>query len=150
MNSFGAAIAIAKRHGIRGLYIGHSMNTTREIVFLSTYFSVYEYMKSNMSLTLPKIFAVPIAGGISGAIGWFISFPLDCIKSNIQGKSITLGSSTTAMKIKFHTVALELVKQHGFFGLYGGVLPSIIRAFIVSSSRFATYEFVLYELKKYK
>ncbi len=29
--------------------------------------------------------SIPVAGGFSGAIGWFISFPLDCIKSNIQG-----------------------------------------------------------------
>ena len=29
--------------------------------------------------------SIPIAGGISGAVGWFISFPLDCVKSNIQG-----------------------------------------------------------------
>lgn len=149
MNSIEAAVAIARQHGIHGLYIGHSINTTREIVFLSTYFSIYEFMKSSIVLSFPNIVAIPLAGGISGAVGWFISFPLDCIKSNIQGKSITLGTSIKT-KIKVHSVALELVKQYGIFGLYGGILPSVIRAFIVSSSRFATYEFVLCKLKEYK
>ena len=40
----------------------------------------------------------------------------------------------------------EILKSRGIRGLYSGVVPSIMRAFIVSSSRFSAYEATLYFL----
>ena len=37
-------------------------------------------------------------------------------------------------------IAYEIFQSRGLFGLYAGVTPSVMRAFIVSSSRFAAYE----------
>lgn len=71
------AVRLVRSRGVSILYRGHSVNTAREMVFLSTYFSVYENTKSLFMkiITIPAI-SVPIAGGFSGAAGWLVSFPL--------------------------------------------------------------------------
>jgi Mitochondrial carrier protein len=45
------------------------------------------------------------------------------------------------------TIMIQLVKQKGIMGLYSGVIPSILRAFLVSGSRFSAYEGTLYLLR---
>eukprot|EP01041_Mallomonas_annulata_P010401 gene10401-21686_t len=142
-NSFQAAVHISQKYGILSLYTGHIVNTTREIIFLGTYFGIYEHSKSCILSLFPNQIAIPIAGGLSGAIGWFISFPLDCIKSNIQGHSpdVLMKSKQKMMK-----VAMMLYRTQGIAGLYQGLLPSVVRAFLVSSSRFSAYESALWAL----
>ena len=144
-NSIHAAISITKEHGVSALYRAFAVNTTREMVFLATYFTVYEHVKSfqvhAMSL-YPASVAVPLAGGTAGAMGWLVSYPLDCIKSNIQAKPIDgITKVPSAMQ-----VAKYLINTKGFLGLYAGVIPSILRAFIVSSSRFSAYETTMWLL----
>jgi solute carrier family 25 carnitine/acylcarnitine transporter 20/29 len=75
--SLSAAKNLFKSHGISALYRGHTSNTIRECAFLGIYFSTYEILKA--------ILPIPIAGGFAGACGWVISYPLDCIKANVQG-----------------------------------------------------------------
>jgi len=135
------ASAIVKSEGISGLYHGHLVNTIREIVFLSTYFITYEHFKvyalNELNLSMP--ISTALSGGISGALGWLISFPLDNIKSNIQGLPIDLiHTRKTAIQI-----GKEILAKKGIVGLYAGVGPSIARAFIVSASRFSAYEYAL-------
>jgi solute carrier family 25 (mitochondrial carnitine/acylcarnitine transporter), member 20/29 len=129
---------LVQQHGIRCLYRGHAVNTLREVVFLSTYFTVYEHCRQfvQQSLSISENFAIPISGGLSGAVGWFVSFPLDNIKSNIQGQSF----SSVMRPLSWFSVGKQLMQTKGFIGLYSGVLPSIVRAFIVSASRFTAYE----------
>jgi solute carrier family 25 carnitine/acylcarnitine transporter 20/29 len=138
------ALQLLRIHGISSLYTGHMTNTFREIIFLSTYFTVYEHIKYNISNSLASI-AVPMAGGIAGAVGWFVSFPLDNIKSNIQGNTIT---EHGIIKQKSFKVFLSILKQKGCLALYSGVTPSIMRAFIVSASRFSAYELTMATMKQ--
>jgi solute carrier family 25 (mitochondrial carnitine/acylcarnitine transporter), member 20/29 len=172
-NSVHAAYSIGRQHGIVGLYRGFAVNTTREVVFLSTYFTVYEHLKSAQlhaalnsassaedmasQTKFRKSVAVPLAGGIAGSIGWFLSFPLDCIKSNIQMRPLATSSSSSSSSSSSQQqhqrqqprvpggveVARQLLRTKGIMGLYAGVLPSILRAFVVSSTRFSAYEAVM-------
>jgi hypothetical protein len=67
-----------------------AVNTVREAFFLGTYFYTYEGLRVFLQSAVSKTkvvdkdhtaaWTVPIAGGISGAWAWFITFPLDCIK----------------------------------------------------------------------
>lgn len=133
-------------HGISSLFMGHMVNTTREVVFLSTYFTVYEHMRHWISSSLPANFAIPAAGGLAGALGWLVSFPLDNIKSNIQGTSIQ-PDGRVVQKSSLQVFRGILAKK-GFLGLYTGVTPSILRAFIVSASRFTAYELAMQSMDR--
>lgn len=88
-----------------------------------------------------------MSGGIAGAFGWFISIPLDCIKTKIQGQPFSL-VSVSHQSAGIISVASELIRKHGIFGLYTGVGPSVTRAFLVSSSRFSAYEVAIWSLKQ--
>lgn len=87
-SSIGTAIRLARAHGFLYLYTAHAVNTTREVIFLSTYFTVYQHVKYHVAGQDTKIIsqslAIPLSGGLAGAIGWLVSFPLDLIKTNIQ------------------------------------------------------------------
>eukprot|EP01031_Cornospumella_fuschlensis_P045025 gene45025-55078_t len=130
-----------KTYGAPGLFVAHCVNTTREIVFLSTYFTVYEHIKYAVSSSLSSSIAVPMAGGVAGATGWFVSFPLDNIKSNIQGNA--LQPNGVIIKRPSVQVLKEILQKKGLRGVYAGVAPSIMRAFLVSASRFTAYEFTV-------
>lgn len=144
-SSIQKAIELVRQHGVRVLFIAHGINTLREIVFLSTYFSVYEHSKDRLATLLPAQVAVLISGGVAGATGWFVSFPLDCIKSNKQGRNIEIGWQKSIPSA--WAVATTLIRLKGIAGLYAGIIPSIARAFLVSSSRFAAYEGTLWLLQ---
>ena len=90
---------------------------------------------------LPSSIAIPLSGGISGGIGWFISFPLDCIKANVQGRDLGKKCVPTV------DVAKNIFRSRGIAGLYSGIVPSVSRAFLVSASRFSVYEFVRWILR---
>jgi hypothetical protein len=142
-SSITLAYATVKSRGLGGLYVGHAVNTIREMVFLATYFSVYEHTKRVFVHAMPATIAVPVAGGFSGSIGWFVSFPLDCIKANIQGQRYADRGDKTPKAVD---VTRMLLRTKGIVGLYAGVMPSIARAFLVSSSRFSAYEFTMWVL----
>lgn len=142
-NSIHATYRILITDGWRALYLGHGVNTARESVFLSVYFAVYEHSKTYIASFIPKGLAVPLSGGIAGAIGWFISFPLDAVKAHIQSKPFDEGKS-----MRFLPVLNGIVESRGILGVYYGVAPSILRAFIVSSSRFSAYETTLWYLSR--
>ena len=77
--------------------------------------------------------------------GWFGSFPLDTVKSNIQGQPLV---KPWKQQLKMRSVALAQFRAKGLFGLYSGVGPALARAFIVSGTRFSAFEFTLRLLGK--
>jgi len=139
---------LVKEKGFLSLYTGHGVNTVREMAFISTYFFIYEGFRDILAghsaikgILDPKL-AIPLAGGLSGAIAWSASFPLDCVRAGVQGQDLFKGERKGAIR-----VFRELVTQRGFWGLYSGVAPSILRACIVSGTRFSAYEFAVWLLR---
>jgi hypothetical protein len=74
---------------------------------VSVFFSaaqVYEHGKSAFASLLcdrlkvcdSPAAAIPLSGGLSGACAWFVSFPLDCVKSGLQGRPFTVAVSRAA------------------------------------------------------
>ena len=121
------------------------VNTAREGLFLASYFFSYEALRECFIQTfhVSTEIAVPISGGISGAFAWFVSFPLDCVKAGIQSQAFEKD-----IKPKAKDVAKSLWRTKGIRGLYSGVTPTLIRAFLVSGSRFSAYEFALWAMKQ--
>ena len=95
-STFDAARVIVRERGPLGLFVGHGVNTVRECVFLAAYFGVYEHTKSFFITHLAAMGAVPLAGGMAGSVGWLLSYPLDAVKSNIQGQPLVGPSAVSA------------------------------------------------------
>ena len=139
---------VSNEKSISILYTGHVVNTLREMCFLSVYFGVYESIREILKhyhhdegyAAMPAI-----AGGLSGATAWFVSFPLDCVRAGVQGQELMdtkRGDRKSAV-----TVFTNLMKTKGIRGLYRGVTPSIMRAILVSASRFSAYEGALWLMR---
>ena len=130
------------------LYTGHAVNTIRESVFLSTYFFVYEGFRQQLigsgNTAGGNKWAIPLAGGCAGAISWTVSFPLDCVRAGVQGQDFAAAGGIRRGAWRVFT---DLLQQKGVRGLYAGVAPSLIRAFLVSGSRFSAYEGALWLLR---
>jgi len=161
-DSWNCFTTLIRRHGLRIVYTGHSINTVREVSFIGPYFFFYEGLRDtfirkqqefrqqqnqcqDQNWTYPYLLSnaklsIPMAGGISGALSWFISFPLDCIRAGVQGQSMppTKGA---------FCVYRDLIMIRGIRGLYAGSQASIIRAFLVSGSRFSAYEGALWLIR---
>ena len=155
---------------VRVFYVGHSVNTLRECVFISTYFYVYEGLKYEFSSISDNVdndvttsndnkdnnnnntiaaWSIPLAGGISGALSWCVSFPLDCIRAGVQGQPLlSLSRRNDSNRKNALQITRELWRSKGILGLYSGITPSIIRAFLVSGSRFSAYEAALWVLQQ--
>jgi len=142
--SFHCASTLAKEHGFLVLYTGHGINTIREGAFIGAYFYVYEGFREILLQHFgnPQS-AIPVAGGLAGASAWFFSFPLDCIRAGVQGGNL----QNSFRRPKATQVFASLIQKNGVVGLYSGVGPSIMRAFLVSGSRFSAYEGALWLLR---
>lgn len=104
---------LVKERGVLSLYTGHGVNTIREMSFLSTYFFVYEGLREQLTgRVLDQKVAIPVSGGLSGAIAWSFSFPLDCVRAGVQGQDLFSGKHKSAFK-----VFRALIDQRGFMGL---------------------------------
>eukprot|EP00959_Pyramimonas_sp_CCMP1952_P024531 515198-Pyramimonas_sp.AAC.1 len=111
---------------------------------------MYEHTKALFVQTLPASVAVPVAGGMSGALAWFVSFPLDVVKARIQGQRIDKLTDEKSSMLRTSGVVGQLLKTHGIVGFFSGVAPSLARAFLVSGSRFSAYEFALWTVRKFQ
>ena len=167
--SFHCLKTLIEEHGLKVIYTGHVINTFREGAFLGTYFYTYEGMRFFLQHKFDPIqqeegvnskggaWTVPLAGGLSGAWAWFLTFPLDCVKAGVQGQVLprkgkhlsesNIKATTVPHKLGAFEVLRELLESKGWKGLYSGVSPSIMRAFLVSASRFSAYEIVSSQLR---
>jgi hypothetical protein len=135
--------SLVQSHGPSVLYTGHAINTLREMTFLGCYFYTYEGLRHGLAASahVPAQLAVPVAGGLAGALSWFVSFPLDCVRAGAQGHNLD-----DSQRVRAWRVFVNLIRERGVRGLYSGVTPSIARAFLVSGSRFSAYESALWLL----
>ena len=148
---------LVQAHGPHIIYTGHVVNTVREGVFLGTYFFVYEGFREMLFHTALMVtsegihanketthtWAIPLSGGLAGSIAWFVSFPLACIRAGVQGQSFQKNMPRKGSL----DVIKGLLETKGIRGLYSGVSPSIMRAFLVSGSRFSAYETALWLMR---
>lgn len=140
--------SLVRSHGPSVLYTGHAINTLREVTFLGCYFFTYEGLLHGLLIHEGGSYAhgshaslaIPVAGGLSGALSWFVSFPLDCVRAGVQGRNL----EDPQQRVRAWRVFANLIQERGVRGLYSGVTPSIARAFLVSASRFSAYEGALW------
>ena len=145
------AFYIYKKNGIKGIYNGYTICTINEMLGSAIYFGVYETCiysvinkYNNNRDEIPK-WRVLIYGGLSGLSLWTFIFPLDVLKSRIQGESkIEKGFA------KYFKAFKKIYKEKGISGFSSGLLTCQSRAVIVNSCSFVVYEYVYNYLTRMK
>ena len=114
---------IRKQVGKKNIYRinpfrGYISTTTRESIAMSIYFGTYHSL-------IDKQWNPFVAGSLTGAMTWLITYPIDVIKTRMQSDS----------KITHY----QAFKQQN---LWKGLNICLLRAFIVNGIAFGIYDYV--------
>jgi len=97
-------------------YKHYHIVSIREVPALFIYFNSYDYSKKYIN-------SYSLCGSIAGVLSWFITYPIDTVKTRLQ--------SNSANNIK------DAILQKN---LFNGIKPCLFRAFIINGIGFYVYE----------
>lgn len=148
-STYATAREILREHGFGSQGLGKGITATlgRHGVFNMVYFSFYHNIKGivpeaeNEKLELLRRFLIGLA---SGTLSSIINIPFDVAKSRIQGPQPVPGE--IKYRKCFATIA-TVYKEEGFFALYKGLVPKILRLGPGGAIMFLVYEHVFDWLK---
>lgn len=128
--------------GIRSLYRGTAATLLRDVPASGAYFLSYEWIKEILrnrsgSGDHLSVGNTLLAGGLAGMFNWLVAIPPDVLKSRYQ--SAPDGRYPNGIRSVFS----ELLAKEGFFALYRGVTPVLLRAFPANAACFLGYEAAL-------
>mmetsp|Transcript_167377 Transcript_167377/g.406843 ORF Transcript_167377/g.406843 Transcript_167377/m.406843 type:complete len:309 (-) Transcript_167377:19-945(-) len=134
---------IRARHGWPGVYKGFGATLARESLGYAGYFLVYEMAMRAMTgdradgepLPVGKIL---LAGGLAGFGMWVPAFPLDVIKSKLQGESLENPTFRTLAN-----TARRIAAEEGTRGFFKGFTPCMLRAMPVNAVTFLGFELAM-------
>ncbi|KAF8196843.1 mitochondrial carrier domain-containing protein [Mycena galopus ATCC 62051] len=140
--------------GFSGLYRGSFATALRDCGY-GAYFASYEATLRALSAPGEKRGGWPvlIAGGVAGIVGWLVTFPLDVVKTRVQGTGPgTLPSPGTTPLLgrtavnPYRTTWSTIVNSYRTEGLpvfYRGLAPTLIRAVPVNMVTFGVFELLV-------
>lgn len=146
-NSFSCGKYILEKHGMCGMRRGMLITLFREVPAFAGYFGMYDlmvndvlgYQYGNAMMDDVKPF---IAGGVAGMISWYVTYPVDCVKTRIQATDLSSGE-----KPRIRTVMRQIHKEgqmaNDMMLRSAGMKATLIRAFICNSVTFGTVALVL-------
>ncbi|RDB18575.1 Mitochondrial basic amino acids transporter [Hypsizygus marmoreus] len=172
------ALQIFREAGLGGLYRGITATALRDCGY-GAYFLAYEatlrYFASRPTEASPRPTgqngpswpALLIAGGLAGIFGWLATFPLDVVKTRMQGTarapvSRTPGTAsptsnpTTPLLAKpgqppdanpyqsTMSTIIHSYRTEGISVFFRGLAPTLIRAIPVNMVTFATFEAIVH------
>ena len=113
---------------LRHIYTGFGVTWCRTIGLMCTFFILVDSGRRHA----PEVFATPLVGpfltsGVAATAGWWVIWPLEYMKSQVQG---SYGKNQSVIS-RMRTVVRE---RGGFFALYRGLGPGTIRSFIANGT----------------
>ncbi|XP_052768864.1 mitochondrial 2-oxodicarboxylate carrier-like [Mya arenaria] len=143
-STYATAREILRKHGFGSQGLGKGMTSTlgRHGVFNMVYFGFYHNIKGiipeneDPTLEILRRFTIGVMSGILGSV---INIPFDVAKSRIQGPQPVPGE--IKYRKCFATIA-TVYREEGFFALYKGLLPKILRLGPGGAIMFLVYEHV--------
>ncbi|KAJ8309598.1 hypothetical protein KUTeg_014472 [Tegillarca granosa] len=133
--------------GLKGLNKGLTATLGRHGVFNMFYFSFYHNVREMIPQVEDPMLEVGrklLIGLIAGTLASCINIPFDVAKSRIQGPQPVPGE--IKYKKCFATI-VTVYKEEGFFALYKGLIPKILRLGPGGAIMFLVYEHTLEWMK---
>ncbi|KAF0683395.1 Aste57867_24519 [Aphanomyces stellatus] len=128
---------VVAQNGVRGLMAGLPAVLLRDVPFNFFFFGAYELYTSSLVHALDASskrdlhpLAVLTCGGLAGATGWSLVFPVDVVKSRMQiGNNVTFRGAVTSVR-----------QTCGPRGFYRGWSAAVLRAFPANGCLFLGVE----------
>ncbi|KAL7114156.1 hypothetical protein ACP275_04G102500 [Erythranthe tilingii] len=134
------ARSIFRSEGLRGIYRGLGITVLRDAPAHGVYFWTYEYTRERLHPGCRKngqesFRTMLLAGGLAGVASWMCCYPLDVVKTRIQGRSDLYTGIVDCFR--------RSVREEGYNVLWRGLGTAVMRAFIVNGAIFTAYETAL-------
>ncbi|CAI8584835.1 unnamed protein product, partial [Vicia faba] len=134
---------IWKNEGVCGIYRGFGITVLRDAPALASYFVAYEYTREKLhpgcrESCQESVHTMFIAGGVAGIASWVFNYPTDVIKTRLQAQ--------TSSSLKYKGIldcTLKIIKEEGSIVLWRGLGATLVRAFVMNSAIFPTYQMAL-------
>ena len=132
-----------RQNGVLSLWRGLSPMLLRDIPFSIYYWIGYELLKLEFTSAFDHRYAplIPfVAGSIAGTGAAVLTTPLDVAKTHMQ---VDLGESLDRRALgvgSFISVMRKVVAEHGFSGLFAGLVPRIAKIAPACAIMIGTYE----------
>ncbi|XP_076101878.1 putative mitochondrial 2-oxodicarboxylate carrier isoform X1 [Mytilus galloprovincialis] len=119
----------------KDVYTGFGVTWVRTIGLMTTYFVLVDSGRRHF----PEQFKKPLIGpfltsGIAATLAWWIVWPLEYMKCQIQSNYGEKVSVIQKMRI-------VIKERGGFFGLYRGIMPGTIRSFLANGTSMVVMQF---------
>eukprot|EP00752_Nemacystus_decipiens_P002352 g2222.t1 len=157
------AMKLVKAEGIGALFRGASVTAIRDTPSMGIYFASYEGFKERLMMAPASVTGGAAsagrwgggmglgeqassfwAGGLAGALSWFVIYPLDVVKSIQQASVDPLDPSTRSMAACFRHVYRQAGGGvPGVRRFFRGVGTTLVRAFPVNAAIFPTFEWTV-------
>lgn len=138
-------INIVKNEGYSAFFNGLEPAIIRQIFYGSMRYGLYPLIKEFVNIKdnkyafLHKLFSGLLTGAISSAL----ANPTDLIKIRMQGASKKNDNSKIKHSYRYKNFVdalLTIIKTEGYFALYTGVLPTMVRASVIAAVEMSVYE----------
>ncbi|XP_015254212.1 PREDICTED: mitochondrial basic amino acids transporter-like [Cyprinodon variegatus] len=141
-NSLDCLVRIYKREGLWGVNRGMLTTLVREMPGFGVYFLAYDVLTRGMGQEPAERYMIPkmmFAGGMAGIASWLSTYPVDVIKSRLQADGV--GGVNQYSSIA--DCVRQSVRKEGYMVFTRGLTSTLLRAFPVNATTFATVNLVL-------
>ena len=131
-----------QQRGFRGFYAGSAPAVVQIVPYMGLNFAIYDFLitQGEDSRSSKNIRLSGYAGSISGAMSKIIVYPMDTIKKRIQIQSVFGASNSTGVIYNGMWDCLATsIRIEGVFGLYRGLVPSVLKTTLGSGLSFTFY-----------
>ncbi|XP_077476617.1 mitochondrial basic amino acids transporter [Stigmatopora argus] len=146
-NSLDCLVRIYNKEGIRGINRGMVTTLIRETPGFGVYFLAYDVLTRRLSCEPEDPYLIPkllFAGGMSGIASWISTYPVDVIKSRLQAD----GVGGVRRYDGIVDCVRQSVRKEGWRVFSRGLTSTLLRAFPVNATTFATVTLFLLYMRK--
>ncbi|POM81962.1 Mitochondrial carrier protein family protein [Cryptosporidium meleagridis] len=145
---FSVARDIIDKNGFLGLYKGLDAGLIRQLTYSTSRLGIFrllcDYNKNQMVHQGHQVFNLSLGvkaliGLTSGGISSFICNPVDLALIRLQTNSLLPLSQQKCYKNVLQAIKC-IIKEEGFFSMWKGSVPSIVRAMSINMGMLATYD----------
>lgn len=132
--SIDALVKMRKIYGMKNVMKGYSLTVMREFWYYIFFFNIYENTKGILTAMGHKNLGISVGGMTSGPISWFMTYPIDTLKTQMQTDH--LASPVWTLR-KYVT---HLARCKALLTLYNGLATVLMRSVLTNLIYFNVWE----------
>ena len=122
---------------LREVFTGFGITCSRACVLMPTYFIALDSFRRHFDDFFKSNILGPfLCSGCSAVAGWWVCWPLELMKAQVQGGYMNEKKMSVYARLKY-----TVNERGGFLALYRGILPGSIRSFLGNGTAMVVMQF---------